>query len=98
MNLPEMEVAANDWERIVEVCRDKLEEPNHPAISCFKQYSICPVGAISSLSAELHQLYRACGGYSRIRLPSELDDLPAIYVDACDIINDERTMLRPKNG
>ena len=98
VNLPDLEVTIDDWEQIVTVCRTTLEQPDHPAISCFKQYSVCPVGIFTPLSIELHDLYRACAGYSRIRTPGELDELPALYVDACDIINDEVAMLRPKNG
>jgi hypothetical protein len=45
------------------------------------------------LSLELYRLWVACAGTSRISKPSEYYDLPAIYVDACAIIEDERAKL-----
>ena len=98
MNLPDLEVSVDNWEVIVETCRKQLDESDHPAISCFKQYSVCPAGVLTALSRELYQVAMACGGYSRIIKPSDYYDLPAIFVDAVDIINDELSMLRPRNG
>ncbi len=98
MNLDEIEVDLEHWEDIVETCREKFEDPLYPAIGCFQQYGVCPVGIFTPLSLELGKLYSACAGYTRISRPADYYDLPALYVDACDVIDNELVMLRPKNG
>jgi len=48
---------------------------------------------VTALSFELFSLYRACGGFSRLKTPDEYYDLPALYVDAARVIMAEESRI-----
>lgn len=52
-------------------------------------YSVCPAGFITPLSGELLRLYYVLGGTSRLAKPSEYYDLPVLYVEGVEVIEDE---------
>lgn len=58
------------------------------------QFGICPLSVITPLSWELLRVYTATGGLSRIRSPGEYYSLPAVFVDACKIIEEELAKIK----
>ena len=63
-------------------------------MGALRDYSVCLRSIITPLCAELWKLYNACAGYSRLRTPSEFYDLPALYVNAVNIIEAELQRIK----
>lgn len=77
----------------------QAEDAKTPVWMCINLYEICPVPLVSELSSELLKIYQACDGTKRCVSPAEYYALGGIYLDACDIIDDERARVeRIKNG
>jgi hypothetical protein len=71
-----------------------MGNPDYPPLQCFLQYGVCPAGAITPLSQELWRLYNACDGTRRCQNPADFYELPAIYVDACQVIDADLERIR----
>jgi len=55
----------------------------------YSVYGLCPLPLFDFSVMHLYQVYQMLGGISRIATLSELYALPAIYVEACEIITEE---------
>ena len=89
--LPALTLTKGNWTDAINEAH-KLD-PNLPDWQCLDLYSICKRGIITPLSAELFRLYRVLNGTGRIATPRQYDELSAIYVDACDVIEKEMRRL-----
>lgn len=64
-------------------------------------FSVCPIPFIRHESYKLLEVYKACGGTSRIQTPDQYYGLPALYAHACQIIDSELAAIkkeREENG
>ncbi len=82
-----------NWFRIVEAFRNEEGVSDGSEIAFLPGYSICPGGIIASRSKTLYELWFACGGVERITLPSDFLSLPAVYLDAGNVIEAELKRL-----
>lgn len=82
---------ADTWEIIVEKMHEL--DPGIAVYDCFRQFRICPLPIITQTSIGLWNVFNACGGLS-VRTPDEYYNLPAVYVDAVQIITEEIDKLR----
>ena len=55
--------------------------------------SLCPIPFFEELPIYLLRLYNTLDGTRRMRTPDELNRLPAIYIEACDIIESENNRI-----
>ena len=69
-----------------------------PILTCFAQYSICPVGVITTESIMLMELYHATDGFKRLRTPAEYLEQLDYYVEAFHIISSEVQRLKQFEG
>ena len=93
VNLPRVQITRETWGKVVDYWREKDGHDRRPEYLCLRAFSVCPAGIVTPLSQGLFRLYTACDGYSRIRTPSEFNALPALWVEAVDIINAERARI-----
>lgn len=56
-------------------------------------YSLCPLSIIDEMTMHLFNLYHTVGGTSRLATVEEYYRQPAIYLQACNIIESERVAL-----
>jgi hypothetical protein len=90
--LPTVEVGLDNWHELITAGQSALGRAAPEFV--FRIYDICPVPVISALSCELLRVWRACGGTERCRTPRDYYDLPAIYVQASDIIDAEMAKIK----
>lgn len=65
--------------------RDTLRNSRIPAHAAFAFAGVCPAGVISDISWQLLEKFLCCDGTRRIS-PRDYDYEPAIYIEACGII------------
>jgi len=84
-----LHVEKADWWKIVEAYRTELGDARLTPYGALRHYSVCVLSVISDLSRELWNLYNACGGFARLSCPADYYNLPALYVDAVNVIDGE---------
>ncbi len=92
--LPWITITKDNWTNLIDVVRKVI--PGTPMYNCILLYGVCPNSIVSSLSHDFYNLYKICGGVSRVRTPDEYYSLPALYVDVCDIIDQELSRYKEK--
>jgi len=86
--MPDVKITKETWMDLVDVVRT-TKNKDAPIWSClFGYYSVCINSIISPLSTGLWNLYHSIGGTKNETLASYWE-LPAIYGDACTLINEE---------
>lgn len=97
-----IDITKETWENAVEAFARFVGHRNFNPIYCLDLMGICPAGIFSPLSHELLRVYAACDGTKRIATPREYYSLPAIYVDAVDVISnaikDAKKWLTPQTA
>lgn len=68
---------------------------DHAPYACFLRYGVCPNAIITPFSVLMLNTYMACAGVSRLMTPAQYFELPAVYVDAVNIINEEWSQWEP---
>lgn len=69
--------------------RDTLGNRRIPAYAAFAFAGVCPSGVITDLSRMLFEKFVHCDGSKRIS-PRDYDSEPALYIEACGIIEPYR--------
>lgn len=86
-------VTKENWPDIIAFVHERVDS-QLPLYQCFQQVSCCPFGIITPLSYQLYTLYQSCSGFSRISKPQEFYDLPAMYVEGCQVIEKELSRIK----
>lgn len=94
--LPRLEVSDDNWTTIGGSVRGAFGH-DIPEYECFLHYGVCPIGIVSDASLELWRLYNVTGGL-HAQSPSGYYGLPALWVEACTVIEDELRRLRATCG
>lgn len=87
---PDIPVTTDTWWNVVEIVRS--QETLISVLDCLKQMSLCPIGIVNQESLELIKMFAATEGIKNIRTPAEYLSLSAYWVQAVDIIEDERSI------
>ncbi len=66
----------------------RKKDPQITLHKAFRRYNVCIVSLVTGLSKELWNMYTAVNG-TRNETYASYQDLPAIYVDACKIMDAE---------
>jgi hypothetical protein len=86
-------IASDEWWKIVEAVR-KITGKRTPIWSCLvNYYSVCIPSVTTPLSRKLWYLYSRINGTQNETFES-YQNLPAFWVDACDIIDGEITRIK----
>jgi len=95
VNLPKMKINKDNWRTAVDAFRDKIDNPNYPAIGALQNYNLCPIPLFTELSIETWNLYNAIGGIGKVNSPQEYYNLQAFYVDGVRIIESAIADIQP---
>lgn len=88
-----MRVAPDEWWKIVEAVR-RVTGKQTPIWSCLvNYYSVCIFSITTPLSRKLWYLHSRINGTQNETFES-YQDLPAFWIDACDIIDGEITRIK----
>ena len=91
--MPDVRVAPGEWWKIVEAVR-KVTGKRTPIWSCLvNYYSVCVHSVVTPLSRKLWYLHSRINGTQNETFES-YQNLPAFWVDACDIIDSEVSRIR----
>ena len=87
--MPRIRVGRDDWEKIVDAAREHAGDPDLPLWNAVvNYYSVCVPSIVTPLSFILWQLHQRIGG-TRNETYASYYDLPAFWVNACDVIEAE---------
>ncbi len=84
-----MRVRYSEWSKLVDAARKRANKSNLPAWSALvNYYDVCIPSIITELSTKLWTLYQRIGG-TKNETYSSYYNLPAFWVDACAVIDQE---------
>ncbi|MFA7286919.1 MAG: hypothetical protein WC052_04650 [Patescibacteria group bacterium] len=84
-----LRVNINDWDKVVDAARLHASDPHLPIWSALANYySVCIPSIVTDLSRKLWNLHQRIRGTQNETYQSYYD-LPAFWVNACDIIDAE---------
>jgi len=95
--MPDVRVTSDEWWKIVEAVRRETGKQT-PIWSCLvNYYSVCISSIATPLSRKLWYLYSRINGTQNETFES-YQNLPAFWVDACDIIDGEITRIKREHA
>lgn len=87
--LPQIEVHRDDWHKIVDKAREINGNPDLPLWACVGlYYNVCIPSLVTPLSSQIWSRYCSIQGTKNETFES-YQQLPAFWVHACRIIDDE---------
>jgi len=84
--LGEKTIHRDNWTEIIDYMH--ALDPNYSIYGCFRHFGVCPIPIIDDRALQLWNCYNACRGLN-VKTPADYYGLPAVYVDAVQIIEKE---------
>jgi hypothetical protein len=75
-----------DYQQAIMEWREKNDSPHAPDMDVLRHLGVCPIPLFSDISIEAVNLYYALSGFENLSNPREYYALPALYVQAVNII------------
>lgn len=92
-NMPPTMVTLKTWPELIKIVRKKAKK-NVPIWKCVREYyNLCTIPLVTGLSRQLWHLYSHIDGTNNETYES-YGKLPAFWVHACEVIEDELDKLR----
>lgn len=95
VNLPSHTVNKDNWHRVVDEFRTKMDAPDYPAIKVLESYNLCPLPFFTGLSIETWKLFNAIGGVGKADGPQDYYNKQALYLDGVGIIEKAMIDIQP---
>jgi len=90
--MPTVKITKETWPKLIEIVRKKANK-KVPIWKCIREYyNVCTVSLVTDLSQHLWHLYNRINGTKNETYES-YGQLPAFWVHACDIIDNEIIIL-----